>query len=103
MSRYPRGYAISAASTPALHKWREVHAAKVAAGQSDRQMLDDIEAELAERGEPAETPDPTPGTDASNTWTDTDASTWPAQWDTSTRDIGPSGGVARQKKPRRRA
>lgn len=50
--RYPRGYTIHAASLPALLKWREVHAAKVAGGQTDRQMLDAIEAELAHRRRP---------------------------------------------------
>lgn len=49
MSQHERSYAIRSASDAALLKWREVHAAKVAAGQTDRQMLDHIEAELAER------------------------------------------------------
>lgn len=51
MSRYPRGYTIHAASTPALLKWRETHAASVAAGQTTRDTLDLIEAELAARQE----------------------------------------------------
>lgn len=50
MTRYPRGYTIHAASTPALRAWRDVHTAKVAAGHTDRQLLDLILAELTERG-----------------------------------------------------
>lgn len=51
-----RSYAIRSASDTALLRWREVNAGKVAAGQTDRQMLDHIEAEIAERaisGRPA--------------------------------------------------
>lgn len=46
---HARSYAIRSASTAALHTWQATHAAKVAAGQTDRQMLDHIEAELHTR------------------------------------------------------
>lgn len=46
---HPRSYTIRAASTPALHAWRAIHAARVEAGQTDRQMINHIEAEIAER------------------------------------------------------